>query len=164
VDANRLADMADVERLIYDHFHAVDSGDVERQADLFARARVRYMLGDAVLMETNDRESFHRQISGARIYPDGTPRTHHIISNVRVDVASDGTVAHAHFYSTVMQAVDGSPLQAIACGQFFDELAKDENGWYFTDRIGRLRFVSDALDNHVPPSSTIGERLQLAKS
>lgn len=75
------------------------------------------------------------------VYPDGTPRTHHLVSNLVIDV--DEATASARSYVTVFQAVPGSALQPIAAGRYRDRFACREGRWHFTERRVDLRLVGD---------------------
>jgi hypothetical protein len=67
------------------------------------------------------------------VYPDGTPRTKHIITNVVIDV--DGERACARSYATVFQQTDELPLQPIACGRYVDRFERVSGAWRFADRL-----------------------------
>jgi SnoaL-like domain len=137
---DRLTATRDIEYLILDQFDAADRGDFDRQADLLARAHVRYEHGDHILLDVHDRDEFKRAIMAAtRIYEDGTPRAHHVVSNVVVDVDDSLQRARSRCYTTVLRATQSFPLQPIACGVFHDAFARDDGGWYFVDRLGLMR-------------------------
>jgi hypothetical protein len=68
-----------------------------------------------------------------RIYPDGTPRTKHVITNVIIDVDEDR--ARAQSYGTVLQQTDVFPLQPIASGRYVDRFERIEGTWWFVERV-----------------------------
>jgi 3-phenylpropionate/cinnamic acid dioxygenase small subunit len=68
-----------------------------------------------------------------RLYPDGTPRTKHVVTNVAIDV--DGDRAGARSYVTVFQQTDVLPLQPIACGRYLDAFDRVGGAWRFADRL-----------------------------
>ena len=68
-----------------------------------------------------------------RLYPDGTPRTKHVITNVVIDV--DGDRAGARCYATVFQQTDVLPLQPIASGRYVDQFERVSGTWRFADRL-----------------------------
>jgi 3-phenylpropionate/cinnamic acid dioxygenase small subunit len=76
------------------------------------------------------------------VYPDGTPRTHHVVGNLVIDV--EKATASARSYFTVFQAVPGSPLQPIVAGRYRDRFACREGRWHFTERRVDIRLVGDA--------------------
>jgi hypothetical protein len=139
-EIDRLIAIRDIERLILDQFDAADCGDFDRQADLLGRAHVRYEHGNHVLLDVDDRDDFKEAIVAAtRIYEDGTPRAHHVVSNVVVDVDDSLQRARSRCYTTVFRATEAFPLQPIACGVFHDAFERDDGGWYFVDRLGLMR-------------------------
>jgi hypothetical protein len=75
------------------------------------------------------------------VYPDGTPRTHHVVSNLVIEV--DEATASARSYVTVFQAVPGLELRHIAAGRYRDRFACREGRWRFTERRVDLRLVGD---------------------
>ncbi|MGO8860310.1 MAG: nuclear transport factor 2 family protein [Acidimicrobiales bacterium] len=141
-DVERLKAERDIQRLILEQFDAADSGDFDRQADFFARARVQYVDGDTVILDVTDRDAFRNAISSAtRIYEDGTPKVHHVVSNTVIDIAESLHTAESRCYTTVFRATDDFALQPIACGVFHDRFQRDEPGWYFVARVGRMRLA-----------------------
>ena len=141
-DVERLKAERDIQRLILEQFDAADSGDFDRQADLFARAHVQYVDGDTVILDVTDRDAFRQAISSAtRIYEDGTPKAHHVVSNTIIDIGESLHTAESRCYSTVFRATEEFALQPIACGVFHDRFHRDEQGWYFVARVGRMRLA-----------------------
>jgi hypothetical protein len=137
---DRLVAIRDIEALILEQFDAADCGDFDRQADLLARAHVRYEHGDHVLLDVANRDDFKKAIVAAtHIYEDATPRAHHVVSNVVVDVDDSLQRAQSRCYTTVLRATQDFPLQPIACGVFYDAFERDDGGWHFVDRLGRMR-------------------------
>jgi hypothetical protein len=150
----RLTAIRDIECLILEQFDAADCGDFDRQADLLARAHVRYEHGDHVLLDVDNRDDFKEAIvASTRIYEDGTPRAHHVVSNVVVDLDDSLQRARSRCYTTVLRATQDFPLQPIACGVFYDAFERDDGGWYFVDRLGRMRLGGAPSPHGVEPSS-----------
>jgi len=73
-----------------------------------------------------------------RMY-DGTPRTKHVTTNVRVDVDEDAGTATATAYVTIFQAVEDFPLQPIFSGRYQDDLRRIDGQWWWKER----RVVND---------------------
>jgi hypothetical protein len=67
-----------------------------------------------------------------RLYPDGTPRTKHVITNV--DIRLDGDAARSRCTVTVFQQTDVLPLQPIASGHYHDRFERVDDRWRFTER------------------------------
>jgi hypothetical protein len=72
--------------------------------------------------------------SHVRIYPDGTPRTKHVITNPIIEIDEAAGTATCRSYYTVLQGTADLPLQVICAGRYHDLFAKDDSGWHFTAR------------------------------
>ena len=66
---------------------------------------------------------------------------HHVVSNTVIDIAESLHTAESRCYTTVFRATDDFALQPIACGVFHDRFQRDEPGWYFVARVGRMRLA-----------------------
>ncbi|MCE3032835.1 nuclear transport factor 2 family protein [Streptomyces sp. CMSTAAHL-2] len=77
------------------------------------------------------------------LYEDGTPRTHHAVSNLVVEVDEELGVATARSCVTVFQALPGLPLQVIAAGRYEDRFARRGGRWGFVERRVRIRLVGE---------------------
>ena len=77
-----------------------------------------------------------------RRFPDGTPRTRHLVLNLIVEVADDATAA-ARSTFCVVQATDEVALQPIVVGRYRDRFARDDDGWYYTERIADVEMLGD---------------------
>lgn len=134
-----------ITNLLYRYADAMDCGDLQRAATLFAHARIRYgseRHGDAgELLATWSRR--------VRIHADGTPRTKHVITNPIVEVDEEGDRATCQSYYTVLQAADGLPLQVIAAGRYRDEFERVDGQWRFSFRDYSLLDLRGELSSHL---------------
>jgi len=135
-----------IETLIMTYAERVDLGDFAGVADLFDGATYRSVLGDDVMVQEGRDAVLATFETLVRRYPDGTPRTKHVTTNVMVEV--DGDSATARSYYTVMQQTDVLPLQPIICGRYHDAFAKTGGAWRFTDRLIFSDLVGD-LSQHL---------------
>jgi hypothetical protein len=78
-----------------------------------------------------------------RRYPDGTPGTKHVTTNLILDIDEEEGTASARSYFTVLQAVPGLPLQPIVAGRYHDRFERDADGWYFSERRFLVELVGD---------------------
>ena len=130
------ADRAAIERLLYEYAYRLDSGRFEEFADLFRDAMWRDIYGsDAVLewLRTNI------------VLYDGLPLTHHVVTNVEIDVDVDGDAARATSYLTVVQrSPDCDRLTPITTLCYEDAFARNCDGdWVFRARRPARRMVGD---------------------
>jgi hypothetical protein len=135
-----------IETLIMTYAERVDLGDFAGVADLFDGATYRSVLGDDVMVQEGRDAVLNTFETLVRRYPDGTPRTKHVTTNVMVDI--DGDTATARSYYTVMQQTDVLPLQPIICGRYHDAFAKHDGVWRLTDRLIFSDLIGD-LSQHL---------------
>ncbi|PLW67689.1 nuclear transport factor 2 family protein [Pseudohalioglobus lutimaris] len=119
-----------IENLLYRYAELIDAGDLTAVSTLLGRAR--FIGPDGEVQGEGADDILRIYSSYTRLYADGTPLSHHVTSNVRVEV--DGDTAMSHAYFTVLQATEVLPLQAIMTGRYIDTFAHDAQGWYFTSR------------------------------
>jgi hypothetical protein len=135
-----------IETLIMTYAERVDLGDFAGVADLFDGATYRSALGDDVMVQDGRDAVLSTFETLVRRYPDGTPRTKHVTTNVMVEL--DGDTATARSYYTVMQQTEVLPLQPIICGRYHDAFAKRGGAWRFTDRLIFSDLIGD-LSQHL---------------
>ena len=135
-----------IETLIMTYAERVDLGDFAGVADLFDGASYRSVLGDDVMVQDGRDAVLATFESLVRRYPDGTPRTKHVTTNLMVEV--DGDTATSRCYYTVMQQTDVLPLQPIICGRYHDAFAKRDGTWRFADRLIFSDLIGD-LSHHL---------------
>lgn len=134
----------EIENLIYRYAELIDAGDIASIGKLLRRAQFVGPEGDVQAQGGEAIAAIYRAFT--RIYPDGTPLSHHITSNVLVQVEGDSATARSYF--TVLQATDGLPLQPVMAGRYVDAFARDEAGWYFASRQILPRLSGD-LSQHL---------------
>jgi hypothetical protein len=133
----------EIANLIYLYDELVDRGRFADAAALFAGASVVYEGRGIKTTSAAELEAFlHRS---DRLYPDGTPRTLRLRTNVIVDVDEVDTPARASAFSffTIFQEAPGFPLQVILAGATRDRFARADDGWRFTDRSVEIRLTGD---------------------
>jgi 3-phenylpropionate/cinnamic acid dioxygenase small subunit len=91
-----------------------------------------------------------------RKYPDGTLRTKHVTTNVRIDVDEGGDVASARSYFTVLQATDELPLQVIMSGRYRDSFVRLDGRWWFKERFVETDLIGN-MSGHVVDSPMVIE-------
>jgi len=141
-------DRSAIAELIYRYAELIDEGDF---------AGVGELLADAVItIDGNDREyrgadqirRFYEH--STRRYPEGTPLTKHVMSNVIITEgegggSGEGGTAASRSYYTVFQAVPGElVLQPIIAGRYRHRFACTDGQWHITgfhlivDLLGEL--------------------------
>jgi hypothetical protein len=130
----------EISNLIYLYDEHVDRGRFADAAALFADATVVYEGREITTTGAAELEAFlHRS---DRLYPDGTPRTLRLRTNVVVDV-DDERSASAFSFFTLFQEAPGFPLQVIIAGATRDRFVRDDDGWRFEARSVEIRLTGD---------------------
>lgn len=119
----------EITNLLYRYAELIDGGDLEGAAGLFRHARIKTMTEI-----TDDKGLLDIWKRYVRIYPCGTPRTKHVVTNSILEIDEAAGTAKARSYYSVLQAVEGLPLQVIAAGRYHDEFRRIEGAWCFSYR------------------------------
>ncbi len=134
-----VADKLEVTELLYRYAELIDAGDFDGVGELLGRGSFMGVAGASAIATLF--------ASTTRRFPDhdNRTRTRHLVLNPIVDV--DGDVARARSTFCVVQHVpDGPvtvPLQPIVVGRYADVFARDDLGWYFTERTVDVEMVGD---------------------
>jgi hypothetical protein len=120
-----------IQNLLFQYPFALDRGDFDAVGRLFAHARV-YSSG--ALLADRDPDAFARSFrEWVIVYPDGTPRTRHMLANVIItpEAADRATVRS---YVMVFQQAPEQPLQPVIGGDYLDRVEKHDGQWRFVER------------------------------
>ncbi len=131
-----------IERIVYAYADRVDHGDFVGMAELFRHAT--YKGGgpdDPGVFGSEPMLAIQEQF--IRKYPDGTPRTKHVITNLVVDADEKAGSASARSYFTVLQQVDDFPLQVVVAGRYHDQFERVDEEWRLTERIILCDLIGD---------------------
>lgn len=134
-----------IANLVYRYAECIDGGDLEGAAELFRHARI--------YMGTELGEIDHEQVlalwrKSIVIYPDGTPRTKHVITNPIIEVDEAGNTGSCRSYYTVIQQAGDAPLQPVICGRYHDRFARVDGEWRFSHRDYSLHDLVGDLSRH----------------
>lgn len=132
------ADVQAIGNLILRYGELVDDGDFGGVAELLAAAT--YRGSGAPLHGRDEIERWFRDT--LIVYPDGTPRTQHVTTNIAIE-AEGNDAAEARSYVTVLQAAPGDVPHIIAAGRYRDRFERRDGGWRWTERNVKIRLVGD---------------------
>lgn len=125
----------------------IDAADFAGTAALFEHGSYSLRRGDTTIMAFKGAAEAEAGFSAAvRLYPDGTLRTKHVITNVIIEIAGD--TATSRCYCTVLQGTGEFPLQPIAAGRYHDRFEKVDGAWRFAERVFVSHLMGD-LSAHV---------------
>ena len=122
-----------IQTLLVMYAEYVDAGRLADAAALFEHSTYRVVReGQPDPVHAEGAAGVEKFFAITRLYPDGTPRTKHVITNV--DIRLDGDSATSRCTVTVFQQTDVLPLQPIATGHYHDRFERVDGGWRFAER------------------------------
>lgn len=134
----------DIENLVYTYAERLDAGDLDGVATLFAYGRICGIENgppETVFTGTTGVRRMYEMAT--RLYEDGTPKTKHLTSNVRIAVDEDAGTAHSTAHYCVTQATPDLSLQVIVTGHYRDTFHRVDGAWWFDTRIMFVDQVGD---------------------
>lgn len=133
------ADKLEIAELLYRYAELIDAGDFDGVGNLLGRGNFMGVAGAEAIAALFAKST--------RRFPDhgNTPRTRHLVLNPIVEL--DGDTAQARSTFCVVQQTDTVPLQPIVVGRYADTFARDDAGWYFTERVVDVQMVGDVSDH-----------------
>ncbi|CAM4262114.1 hypothetical protein MB901379_00242 [Mycobacterium basiliense] len=147
-----------ITNLLYRYAECIDGGDLDGAAGLFEHARIR-VRGDDTIDAAGLLKIWKSLIV---LYPDGTPRTKHVVSNPIIDIDAHAETAHCRSYYTVLQQTDDFPLQTIVTGRYVDRFDCVDGNWRFSYRdltlIDMVGDVSRHLNYSIAPTAGYWQR------
>jgi hypothetical protein len=141
-----------ISRLIFLCDQRNDDGDFDGVGELFAHAAIGVEgMGDAVALGA---EGIANQFRNAtQSYATGGARTHHISTNLIIDVDEEAGTATCSSHYVMYQATEGLPLQPINTGRNFDEFERVDGTWRWKKRFIRTLLFGD-MSHHLQSNVT----------
>lgn len=139
-------DIISIQNLLHRYCDYLDRGNLDAMAELFAHADV-YLPGVARWYRADPQGLAMSYREWVRLYPDGTPRTRHIASNLILEEDGPGR-AKAQSYIMVFQSTGGFSLQPIIGGRNIDRFEKIGGTWRFSARTIESDMFGD-LKSHL---------------
>ena len=113
-----------ITNLLYQYAEYIDAGDFATAARLFEHAELRVRPDDGPHSSVSAEGILALWRRMIVVYPDGTPRTKHVVTNPIVDVDEDSGTATCRSYYTVLQQTDEFPLQVVVTGRYDDRFER----------------------------------------
>ena len=136
-----------VTKLVYTYAERIDAGDFAGIGALFEHATLTFEGYGATVSGPEAIEALYTR--STRRYDDGTPRTKHVMTNVIVDVADDGSHAASRSDFTVLQAVPGAlALQPVIAGRYRHTYQLVDGHWRVASMHVMIDLVGD-LGHHM---------------
>lgn len=128
-----------ITEMLYRYAELIDAGDFDG---------VGALLGRGNFMGVTGAEPIAKLFAATtRRFPEhgNRPRTRHLVLNPIIDIDADSARARSTF--VVVQQTDTVALQPIVVGRYADTFARDEQGWYFTERTVDVEMLGDVSDH-----------------
>jgi len=150
-----MSDETQIANLLYTYAERMDSGDFAGAAALFEHARLRVGgPGDGTIDAATVLAIWKSTVV---LYPDGTPRTKHVITNPIIEVDAAAGTASCRSYYTVIQQTDDFPLQTIVTGRYHDQFERVDGRWRYCFRDYSLMDMIGDVSHHLGrPIAEIG--------
>lgn len=140
------SDYFKIQNLVYRYCERLDRGDFDGVGELFAKADV-HMPGTGQWYRHDAKAFADTYREWVQVYPDGTPRTRHLTTNLIIEPDGDNS-ARAQSYIMVFQAAPDGPLQPVIGGRYQDRFVKEGGEWRFDQRIIETDMYGD-LSSHL---------------
>jgi 3-phenylpropionate/cinnamic acid dioxygenase small subunit len=137
-----------IANLLYRYAECIDAGDLKGASELFAHARVRRLRGEEEVFLDSAQLLEHWQ-EVVMLYPDGTPRTKHVVTNPIIEVDEEAGQATCRSYYVVFQQTDEVALQPVASGRYHDRFERVDGRWRFSFRDYSLLDMVGNIGRHV---------------
>jgi 3-phenylpropionate/cinnamic acid dioxygenase small subunit len=148
-------DKLEITELLYRYAELIDAGDFDGIGRLLARSTFGGPASGSVSGADNIAKLFAMT---TRRYPEhgNTPRTRHLVLNPVVELSGDGTAATRSTFC-VMQDTETVPIRPIVVGRYYDAFARDDQGWYFTERKVDIQMIGDVSAHLMVDPSAFGK-------
>jgi hypothetical protein len=142
----------EIARLIFTCDQRNDDADFDGVGELFAHATIGVAgMGDVVCQGAEQTAAQFRATT--LVYADGGARTHHLSTNLVIDVDEDRGVATCQSNYVMFQQTEALALQPIDAGRNFDEFELVDGAWRWKRRFIRVMLHGD-LSHHLKPATT----------
>ena len=142
----------EISRLIFLCDQRNDDADFDGVGELFAHATLG-VAGMADVVCEGAAATAAQFRATTRVYEQFGARTHHMSSNLIIDVDEVAGTATCSSHYMMFQQTDDLPLQAINAGRNHDEFARVDGVWRWTRRYIDSRFYGN-MAHHLQAGAT----------
>ena len=129
-----------------------DAGEFDAVGRLFAHASIGVSgMADNVCEGAEGTAQQFR--STTRTYAEGGARTHHLSTNLIIEVDEDAGTATCWSNYVMFQQTDELPLQPINAGRNFDEFERVDGAWRWKRRMINVKLVGE-MSHHLVMDTT----------
>jgi 3-phenylpropionate/cinnamic acid dioxygenase small subunit len=135
------SDKCEITELLYRYAELIDAGDFDGVGRLLARSTFGGSASGSV-SGADDIAKLFAMTTRRYAEHGNTPRTRHLVLNPVVELSGDGAAATRSTFC-VLQDTETVPIQPIVVGRYYDAFARDDDGWYFTERKVDIQMIGD---------------------
>jgi len=142
----------EISKLIFTCDQRNDDGDFDGVGELFAHATIGVEdMGDVVCEGAEGTAEQFRITT--QVYPEGGARTHHISTNLIIDVDEEAGTATCQSHYVMYQQTDALPLQPIDAGRNTDTFERVDGVWRWKRRYIKV-LLHGNLSHHLKAGTT----------
>jgi hypothetical protein len=150
-----LSDADQIRNQLYLYAEAIDAGDIDALRTLFEYAELTLEGGATWRGRRSGGDDSQPGPWRATAAGGGPKGTKHVVTNVIITIDPSGDAASTRATFTVLQAMEGLPLQPIISGRYHDGFRRIDGAWRFTSR----RYIVDLVGNAAPLLGIVAEDL-----
>jgi 3-phenylpropionate/cinnamic acid dioxygenase small subunit len=136
-----------ISTLMFRYAECVDQADFDGLSELFAEGSIRSTSAEEADKGMRGDQVGKFYAATNRVHEDGTLRTRHLATNVRIEIEEAEDTATARSYFVVLQATPRLPFQAIVGGRYEDRFERVEGEWRFADRLVLVDQIGDMSEH-----------------
>ena len=139
-------------RLIFLCDQRNDDGDFDGVGELFAHGSISVEgMGEDVCSGAEQTAQQFRRTT--QVYESGGARTHHLSTNLIIEVDEEADTATCQSHYVMYQQTDALPLQPINAGRNFDTFERVDGAWRWKKREIAVRLIGN-MGHHLKPDTT----------
>lgn len=124
--------MQPIHNLLFQYANLIDAGNFSAIGELFAQGKILSQNGQPIAEGKESVEKLYK--STTRLYPCGTPKTQHIISNIIIEHDPSADYCNSYSRFTVLQLTEENTLTPIIAGSYEDSFIQQNGLWQFATR------------------------------
>ena len=136
----------EITNLLYRYNEYIDKGDFAGAAGMFKDAKLKLRGHDELQSGAEVLPMLQHFVI---IYPDGTPKTKHIVTNPIIEIDEQAGKANTRSQYTVFQVTEDIPMQVIAAGGYHDSFERVDGTWRFSYRDYTLFNMAGNIIGHL---------------
>ena len=144
-----------ISNLMFRYAECVDLADFDGLSELFVHGTMRSTSAEDSETGMTGEQVGRFYAATNRVHEDGTLRTRHLSTNVRIDIDESSDTAKAKSYYVVFQATAKLPFQAIVGGRYEDRFERVDGEWRFADRVVIVDQIGN-MEEHLSFDLTAG--------